>query len=349
MRARLVLGVALLLITLCTLAPPSGPRPGDPPPRQSSESDLSLYETITDAVRHGDDYYAATARELRARPGYPLRPFITFRLPLLAQIQANVPPVATFALLFALAAAVAIAWLIRLGAELPQTASRTIAGLLLAGGLFVDVQPALHASHEVWAALLIALSLAVRRPERWIEAVAIATVAMLIRETAALYVMAMAAIAWIEGSRREAFGWATALGVLAAALAAHAWAVAQVTGPLDAVSDGWTGLNGFWFFVMTIRHATVLEAFPYWVAVPLVVLSLLGWASWRSPLALRVFTMLCAYAALISLFARLNNFYWGLMPAPLLLVGLIFAPDGLRDLWRAALDRRRITVTRVTR
>jgi len=38
-----------------------------------------------------------------------------------------------------------------------------------------------------------------------------------------------------------------------------------------------------------------------------------------------------------------------LMVAPLSLIGLAFVPDALRDLFRQALDRRRITVTKVVR
>ena len=41
--------------------------------------------------------------------------------------------------------------------------------------------------------------------------------------------------------------------------------------------------------------------------------------------------------------------YWGLMIAPAFLVGLAFAPDGVRDLLARARDRRRITVTRLVR
>jgi hypothetical protein len=59
--------------------------------------------------------------------------------------------------------------------------------------------------------------------------------------------------------------------------------------------------------------------------------------------------MLAAYAALIGIFARSDTFYWALMVAPVFLVGLVFVPDGLRDLFRPSLDRRRITVTRVAR
>ena len=63
----------------------------------------------------------------------------------------------------------------------------------------------------------------------------------------------------------------------------------------------------------------------------------------------RMIAILAAYAAAISLFARLDTFYWGLMVAPVFLLGLVFVPDGLRDLVRQSLDKRRITVTRVAR
>ena len=56
------------------------------------------------------------------------------------------------------------------------------------------------------------------------------------------------------------------------------------------------------------------------------------------------------YAALLALFGRADTFYWGLMVAPTLLIGLAFAPDGVRDLIARAQDpRRKITVTRVVR
>jgi hypothetical protein len=97
---------------------------------------------------------------------------------------------------------------------------------------------------------------------------------------------------------------------------------------------------------MTLRHATVLEVFPFALAAPVIALALFGWTVPAHPLALRMATVLAAYGVLIACFARLNNFYWGMMAAPVVLVGLAFVPDGLRDLGRAALDRRRVSVTR---
>jgi hypothetical protein len=348
-RIALALIALLLAATFLALSTPA------PPPASQATSDRSedmadvvLYETIVDRIRHGDGYYTAAAESLRSG-NYPMKPFVTFRLPTLAQVQALLPPWASIALLWSLCVAVVIAWHARLKSAFARVPPRIVAMMLLAGGLAVFVQPELVAFHELWAGLLIALSLALRRPGRWIEAVAIGLAATLIRETAALYVATMAILAFAEGERREALGWGAALGILALAVAAHAHAVAQVIEPLDPTSPGWAGMLGFGFFVRTMAISTALAQFPLALAAPLVGLALVGWAAWRDPLALRALTVFALYAALLGVAGRVDTFYWGLLVAPTLLIGLAFVPDGLRDLVTAARDNRRITVKRVVR
>jgi hypothetical protein len=342
--ARLSLGLAVLLLmaSFSALWLPVGGTAGDGP------GDVVLYGAIVDGVRHGGNYYAVTADALRAGD-YPLRPFVTFRLPTLAVIEAHLPDWLVAGVLGALATGVLIAWFGRLSAALRRPALRIALPLLIAGGLIAQVQPALATFHEVWAGLLIALSLALRRPGRWIEPVALGLAAMLIRETSALYVLVMAALAITDGERREAVGWLGALAVLAAVVAVHAHAVAQVVRPLDALSPGWAGMLGVGFFVRTMAASTVLSLLPILVSAPLVALALIGWAGWRSPTGLRVTATLAAYATLLALFARADTFYWGLLVAPLILPGLALAPDAVRDLVAGALDSRRITVRRVVR
>ena len=346
-QARLILAAlaVLLLTSLTVLGVPQAPTPeggagGNRP------TDIALYEGIASAVRHGEDYYTAAADALRAG-GYPLRPFLTFRMPGLAVVQGLLPEAAVLAMLFAFAAATAWAWHRRLGDAVKGVPARAAALILLGGGMLAFVQPGLVAFHEIWAGLLVALSLALRRPGRWTEAVAVALIAMLVRETAALFVLVMAGLALAEGQRREAIGWVVALGIFALALAAHAVAVHGVTGPLDAVSPGWAGMHGFGLFVRAMTLATALQLFPAAIAALLTGLALFGWASWRDPLALRAVATFSAYAAAIGLFARLDTFYWGLMIAPVFLVGLAFVPDGLRDLVLRALDRPRVRVQSV--
>lgn len=335
----------LLLASLTVLGVPltQGDQVGAGADRQT---DVALYDGIVAAVAHGEDYYRAAADALRAG-SYPLRPFLTFRLPVLASVQAMLPAPVLLGLLWALAALAAWLWYRRLVAGLAASPARLVVLFLLAGGLLAFVQPGLIAFHEIWGGLLVAISLALRRPGRWVEAVAIGAIAMLVRETAALYVLVMAAFALVEGHRREALGWAVALGIFAIALAAHAIAVHGVTGPLDAASPGWAGMHGFGLFVRAMTLATALQLFPPIIAALLAALALLGWASWRDPLALRAVTVFTAYAVTISLFARLDTFYWGLMIAPVYLCGLVFVPDALRDLIVRALDRRRVRVQRI--
>lgn len=311
-------------------------------------TDIALYQSIVEGVRHGGNYYSVAADALRTN-GYPLHPFVAMRLPTLAVVEGALPEPVTRTLLVLLVITVMMAWYVRLRPTLKGPLPLTVTLILLAGGMAVFVQRDMLAFHEIWAGPLIALSLALRRPGRWIEAVAVAMIALLIRETTALYVGIMALFALIEGDWRETAGWGFITAVFAGVIVLHAHAVAEVVRPLDGVSPGWNGLLGFGYFIKTMALSTALILAPLWLAAPLAGLALFGWAGWRDPLGLRVLAVLCGYAALLSLFARADNVYWALMIAPLLLPGLVFAPDALRELITRALDRRRITVTRSVR
>jgi hypothetical protein len=350
-RARITLGVLALLLLACltalTVPDPAAVSTG-PATSQSDQTDLMVYEKIVAGVKGGGDYYTVASDTLRAG-GYPLRPFFTVRMPSLAVVHAALPGWGPVALLYLLAVYVGLTWGLRLAEALPRAMPRLVALLLLIGSMLAFLQADLIPFHEIWAGLLIALSLGLRRPGRWIDAVAFALVAMLIRETAALYALIMLALAWRDGERREALGWLVGLALFAAAVAAHAHAVAGVTGPLDPASPGWSGLLGFGFFVKALSLSTALQLLPLAAAALIIGLAMFGWAAWNDPLGLRMLALLLAYAALIGVFARSDTFYWALMVAPVSLVGLVFVPDGLKDLLRPTLDRRRITVTRVAR
>jgi hypothetical protein len=348
-RAGLILLLILLAATLTALTVPQPAAvSGDPAKRADDQTDVVLYEAIVDGVRHGGNYYEVAADRLRSGD-YPMRPFVTFRLPTLAVVQAMMPAWAVIALLYALVAGVMLAWFVRLRPAFARPPPLMLAMVLLAGGMGAFVQSDLAAFHEVWAGLLIALSLALRRPGRWVAAAGIGALAMLIRETAALYVAVMVVIALVEGDRKEAIGWTAGVALLAIAVVAHAHAVAQVVHPLDPASPGWTGMLGFGFFVEAMTLSTALRLAPMWLAALLMGFTLFGWAAWRDATAPRALATFALYALLIALFGRVDTFYWGLMVAPAILIGLAFAPDGLKDLIAAAFPKRRkITVTRLT-
>jgi len=349
-RARLA-WLALLLLALASLtalAVPSLTGDGDAAGHTADRmTDIGLYERVVASMKGGDPYYVAASDAMRAG-GYPLHPFVTMRLPALAALEAALPGWASVALLLALATLTAFAWASRIGITLTGLFPRAVMMMLLAASMLAFFQPGLVLFHEVWAGLLVALSLALRRPGRALEAIALGLAAMLIRETAALYALVMLVFAWREDRRGEALGWGVALLLFGGVLALHAHAVAGVTGPLDPQSPGWAAFNGPGFFIRALLTSTALQTLPVAAGAILVALALVGWASWDDALGLRMFALLIAYGTLIALFARLDNFYWALMIAPVSLVGLVFVPDALADLWHRALDRRRITVTTVT-
>jgi hypothetical protein len=316
--------------------------------RGGGQTDLGLYGAVVDGLRAGGDYYSVAAQELRAG-GYPLRPFPAVRLPTLAVVQAALPDAVPIIALVLLAIATGLAWTRRIGEWFARGTPRITALFLLAGGMVAFVQSSLVHFHDLWAGLLIALSLAIRRDDRWIEPVAIALCAMLIRETAALYALVMLAMALVEGRRREALGWVAAMLVFVALLSLHARAVSMIGGPLDAVSAGWSGLHGPGLFASAMARSTALTLLPWWLGAPLAMLALIGWMAAPGPLGLRAALVFGGYAAAIALFARTDTFYWVLAAAPAYLVGMAFLPDAARDLTRTLLDRRRVRVQRITR
>ena len=348
--ARIALAIIALLIAVTLGACYLGGRSPSVEGRSGSETDAMLYQTIVEGIRHGGHYYAVAATALR-EGGYPLKPFVAFRLPTLAVVEAAIPPIVALALLVAIVVGAAMAWYIRLRPETKDGRGARIAILvLLAAGLAVFLERDMVAFHEIVAGPLIALSLALWRPGRWVEAVAIATIALLIRETVAAYVMVMLLFALSDRNWREAAGWAAGLAAFALVLVLHARAVAEIVGPLDPTSPGWHGLLGYGYFIRAVALGTLLVMAPLWIAAPLIALALVGWAAWRDAVAPRVLAILAAYAVLLGVFARPDNVYWVLLIAPFFLLGLLFVPDALGDLVHRVLDRRRsITVTRMVR
>lgn len=311
-------------------------------------TDTALYAMIVEGVRHGGNYYAVNADALRAG-GYPLAPFTAFRLPTLAVIEAALPNVAAMAILYLFAASAAAAWYTRMRPAVKTRGARTALALLLFASLAPMLQPPFAAVPELWAGLAITLSLAMRRQARFVDAVALGLAAAVLSEIAALYLVVMLSFALAERQRHEAFGWAAALIVVAGVLAVHAYAVAQVVKPLDDTLFDAVRLHGIGAFVSAAVSATALDWLPLALAAPIVGLALFGWATWRDRLALRALATIGLTALLITVFGAEDTPHWALLVTPLLLTGLVVVPDASRDLVTAALDNRRITVTRIIR
>lgn len=337
-RALLAALVALILGGLLLSARPI------PPDRFTTvdpmRSDGALYGAVAARVAAGEGYYDAVVAEHRTRH-YPLRPFVAVRLPTLAWLVAALGPFAASMLLNLLVVGTVTALGLRLRGAFATPLGQAAGAACAALGAIMLANPDYVIWHEVWAGLLIALSLACRSERRFAPSLAFGLAAVAIRELAAPYLAVMAVVAMLEGRRREAAAWVGAIALFGGGLALHAHAVAAHVAPDDLASPGWTGLGGWRLVLTMIRAASALDFLPMAVAAIVVPLCLLGWGAWRSPTGLRGTLALGGYASAFMVVGRENNAYWGLVLAPLLFTGLAFAPAALRDLWRAA-DLRRV-------
>jgi hypothetical protein len=317
------------LLTFACWSPASGPAP-KVRTTAAQHSDLQLYRDIIARVSAGENYYAATADELR-KGNYPLKPFFTFRLPTHATVYAALGERVMVVVFWLLSAALMIAWWIRLRSCLPPPLLAA-AMVLVAGGLGGLLQPQTGLFHESWAALLLALMIAVYRPERIWPAVLAGGAALMIRELALPMILAMGGLALLGRRWRELAAWAAVVTIFSAYLFMHARWVGQVVLPSDLPSPGWSSMLGLQFALKSIAKVTIGIRLPAALASALLILSLFGWASVRAVWALRAAILLAGYGAMLALLARTDTFYWALIAAPLSFAGLVFVPRALADL-----------------
>jgi hypothetical protein len=188
-----------------------------------------------------------------------------------------------------------------------------------------------YLAQEVWAGVLIMISVAALRLEdwrwRWLAALA-AAAALMFRELALPYCLAAGGLALWQRRYWEAALWAKGIAVFGCLLAWHVFAVRAELAQHGHASGGGAGLaqwircGGLDFVLLTVRMNSLLFHWPAALLWIYVLVALLGLAQ-RSDFASRA----CCLAALLYLLAfgiagRPENFYWGLLYAPLLPAGL---------------------------
>lgn len=306
------------------------------PGQSAGAGDARLYAALVSKVHDGAGYYSAAPEELR-RGGYPLRPFIAVRPPLLTVALAKLPDEAwRHGALLALAGVAWLAWARRFRLAYHQEPIRFAwAIVLLTSGVGVVLGRGAYLFHETWAGLLIALSLAVRGPRWWVLSLGLGLLACLIRELAFPYLAVMALFAWREGRLREAAAWCGALGLATAALAGHAFAVIAVTHAGDPASPGWAGFGGYPFLLRLSQWNLLLSGMPLWSAALLLAPALLGLLFWTGAGAgrgARTGFAVLGYGLAFCIVGRPDNDYWGLMIASLWPLGLIEADRAITGL-----------------
>lgn len=298
-----------------------------------------LHDALFAAMRHGAGFYDAWAD--MARSDQATRAAIM--LPPTLAVATVALPIWTSIALMALSVT-AILWVgaTALFGLFARDPARWLAVALLAIGGGGAALLWAGAPHAGWAALLVALALLLRRPGRTVEPAALGCIAAMIDPAALWAVATLMLLALLDSTRREAMGWLIAGLVAAAVLAAHRHALAGLG--VVAAPDLPPDLTDTGSAAARLMLAA-LPGVPSWLAAPLLLLGVFGWAGLSHPLGLRVVALLAI--------GVLAEGWFGLHPATLAAAlvapGIALVPEALADLVRAAADPRRFTVTRVTK
>ena len=353
--ARLLLAALIILLAASALVPINAGRStirtrnfvevmvksNDAGLNRKRDEDLALYDRMIERIQHGESYYQFIVAEHRLAH-YPVRPGLAVRLPTLAYLDAWLGVPGQFAAAIALLIAVLIAWWRRLGEEPGALRRRVMAIALLALGASLGLNRDFFVLHELWAGMLLALSFGLHRAKsgqsagRWGWSLAAAALALAIRELSLPYVLLMAASAFWRGDRREGLAWTGLAALFFAALAWHLHIIAAQTLPSDPLSATWLEMRGLSGWISNIALSSNVRSLPHWLAGPLVMLAIFGWASWRSAAGAFATFLYLGYGLAFMIAGRGDNYYWGFVVAPAMFIGLAFVLMGLKSLLRAA-------------
>jgi hypothetical protein len=309
------------------------------------DDDLALYDRVIKRIGQGENYYAVATEEHR-QANYPVRPGVAVRLPTLAYLAVGlgdtgrgaevlVPGLLVAAL--ALLAATLWAWWRRFGDEGLVGRERRFATALLFVGASLGLNRYYFVLHELWAGMLLALAMGLHRPgKKWLGALLVAALALAIREHVLPFVLLMAAMAFWRRDWKEGAAWSGLALAFAAFMAWHLGQVAQYVLPSDPLGPAWLELRGLSGWLSTVVLSSNLRFLPHYVAGPMVVLMVLGWAGWKSNAGSCATLLYLGYGLAFMIAGRPDNFYWGAVIAPAMFVGLAFVPMALKSLWVSA-------------
>ncbi len=322
--AQALIGLTAILILAGATATPV---PGAP--EYSDFRDWQLWSGVIDGMRGGEGYYEVTNRLLREHQ-YVLRPFFVWRLPTLATVSSILGRRAMRAILTGLACVVAWAWIWEFCRQFGGWGVLGAPLALFWIGVAHYVEYA-WLFHDTWVGLLLALSLWLHSRNRW-ACMGVAVIALLIREHSALYVLVMLAFTVQQRCRRETLGWLGCLAVFGAYMLFHAYMHAQYV--VSGACRPYSPSAGWPLLVLSTEWTLPGYLGAWWLKAAVIPVALLG--AVRSP---RLFWVLGTYLYVFMFTAGSGNWYWGLIYAPLLAVGLVYSVPVVAQLISCASGR----------
>jgi hypothetical protein len=297
--------------------------------------DPATYHRILERVRAGEGYYKVVGEELRAR-GYGVRPFFNWKLPTLTYLLAIMPSMQTGKFLLIILTIISLILWLKLLANKGGFYMALVGALLLSGVAACSITRAGYLFYEMWAGVLIALSIAAYKHNRPIS-IASGLLALFIRELTLPFAVIMLALAYKDKRRKEVIVWLIGILVFFIYLAIHAKIVSGLITDTDRKSISWFQFGGWQFILSTSKWTLFTYKTPWWGKSIIIPLAILGLAGWRNEVGIRAFLTMSAYICAFLIVGRDNNYYWGFMYVSLMPLGLAHAPPCLLDLFKSGL------------
>jgi hypothetical protein len=312
--------------------PPKLAPPADDP---ESGNDFLLFRRLGEHVRAGENYYDAAFREMRLHR-FPTGSPFNFRTPTYAWLLGALPNDAwgRAVLIFLGFAALALnCWADQRELGLMRAVA---AGLFFGGTAKWCLDPDGIYSQELWASMLIAVSLGAYGLGWRFAGVAAGLLALFFRELALPYCLLAASLAVWHRRRGEAAAWGIGLIAYGLFLVWHASEVTRRMTDADLARSDWFCFGGLKFDLVTARMNDFLYAAPGWILALYLSLALLGLSGWRSERGVLSAATVFLFLAAFTVIGNPYNGYWGLLYVPILAVGVVRAPTALVDLYQAA-------------
>ena len=330
-----VLALALLIWGLSVSFKPKPPPEPAPETPNSGGTDLDLYEAIIARVQKGESYYVAAADELPKR-GYPSSSTFNWRLPTYAWVFALFPWLRIGQVLLFAVTALTLYLSVRFCAREAGKWPAVAAFIWLGGAFTWCVDGKSFLTQEVWAGLLMQLSIISLAEGRRVRGVVTAIVGLLIRELTLPYVLLCLAIALWQRRWRESLGWLVGIMLYAALTAYH---VVQVKAhmPKEEVNfpSEWLCWGGMKFVLETVRMNQLLILLHMSIRAVYLPFAMIGLLGWRGETGVRMFLTCLGYQVAFLAVGQSFNAYWGILIAPVLAMGAALAPWAIRDLYRS--------------
>jgi hypothetical protein len=333
----LIVLLACVYVSLTQKILPDPPltKQGEPAP---PKPDALFYEHIVDRVRGGQRYHDAVMEEFDLpfwREGDGLRPTSIFnwRTPTYAWVLGALPSHNTRILCLSLLALLTAALCFR-AVQQSQGPFPSVVTALLLGPFAWCFLGGVYYFTELWAGILIALSVALYALQRWPFAVLAGLAALFFRELTLPYCLLCVVLAIAQRRPAEVSAWVLGLGLYAGFYAWHVHEVRlHIAGEAATNVDSWIRFGGLAFAIATTQIGSIfLTVLPSFFAALMLPVALLGLAGWRGDTGVRAGLTCAGYLTFFLVAGRPQQAYWGLMISPLLTLGLAGVPNAVRDL-----------------